>query len=302
MNAMRVIERQNLRWVDILKPTDEDLKFLEGMNFHPLIVHEVKTPTYHPLIEYYQTYLFCILHFPSWDPQARQIRTIEIDFLVTKEAFITIRYQEFKDFEDFWSDANSGTKADFGKTTGHLLHQLVKKLFNNTFPELDRIKEAIDTIEDEIFEKFDENIVEKIAAIERQILGFMRAIKPQKAVWDAIPQHVLNFWGERLKPYFSDLIADYNRTLSAIETHKEIIDSLHFTSSSLLDNKRNYVIKVLTIFTAIILPLSLLASIYGMNLSHLPGAARDDAFWWFLGGTFAVTAAMLIYFRIKKWL
>ena len=299
---MRVIERQNLKWVDIFKPTDEDLKFLEGMNFHPLIVHEVKTPTYHPLIESYQTYLFWILHFPSWDPKKEQIRGVEIDFLVTKEALITIRYDDFGDFDEFWNDADTNKEKYLDKTTGHLLHRLVKKLFNNMFPELDRIKEAIDQLENEIFEEFDENIIEKIASTKRQVLNFLGAVKPQKIVWDAAPHHVLNFWGERLKPYFSDLIADYNRTLYAVETYKEIIDSLHLTSSSLLDNKRNYVIKVLTIFTAIILPLSLLASIYGMNLSHLPGAARDDAFWWFLGGTLAVTAAMLIYFRKKKWM
>lgn len=299
---MRTIERQNLKWIDILRPTDEDLKFLEGFNFHHLIVEEIKTPTYHPLIEYYQTYLFWILHFPAWDHTKKQIQTIEIDFLVTKDTLITIRYQEFKDFEEFWDEVAANKEKYFDKTTGHLFHRLVKKLFNNTFPELDRIKEAIDQLEIDIFEEFDENIIEKIASIKRQILGFLRAIKPQKSVWDSVPQHALNLWGERLKPYFSDLIADYNRTLHAAETHKEIVDSLHLTSSSLLDNKRNYVIKVLTIFTAIILPLSLLASIYGMNLAHLPGAGREDAFWWFLGGTLAVTAVMLVYFRAKKWM
>src|SRR3989338_7258409 len=98
---MRTIERQNLKWIDILRPTDEDVKFLESLEFHPLIVHEIKTPTYHPLLEYYQTYLFWILHFPSWDPKKEQIQGVEIDFLVTKEALITIRYDDFRDFDEF---------------------------------------------------------------------------------------------------------------------------------------------------------------------------------------------------------
>lgn len=299
---MRIIERQNLRWIDILRPTDEDLKLLGGLGFHHLIVEEIKTPTYHPLIEYYQTYIFWILHFPSWDQRKEQIQTVEIDFLVTKNILITIRYQDFRDFEEFWNEVSANKDNYLDKTTGHLFYKLVKKLLNSTFPELDRIQEAINQTENQIFELFDESTIENIASIKRQILSFLRAIKPQKAVWDTAPQHVSNLWGEQLKPYFSDLIADYNRTLHAVETHKEIVDSLHLTSISLLDNKRNYVIKILTIFTAIILPLSLFASIYGMNLAYLPIASRPDAFWWFLGGMLAITASMLIYFHTKKWL
>ena len=299
---MRVLEHQNLKWIDILRPTDEDLKFLEGLGFHHLIAEEIKTPTYHPLIEYYKTYIFWILHFPSWEPKKEQIHSIEVDFLVTKDALITIRYQDFADFEEFWDDVAKRTDYYLGKTTGHLLYRLVKKLLNKTFPELDRIKEELDQIEERMFENFDEAIIEKIVYAKRRILSFLRALKPQKGVWDGAPQYVEDFWGERLKPYFSDLIADYNRTLHVAETHKEAIDSLHLASSSLLDNKRNYVIKILTIFTAIILPLSLFASIYGMNLLHLPLASRPDAFWWFMGGMAAVITGMLIYFRVKKWL
>ena len=110
------------------------------------------------------------------------------------------------------------------------------------------------------------------------------------------------FWGERMKPYIADLIADYGRTLHFVETHREVVDSLHLTSSSLLDNKRNYVIKVLTVFTAIILPPSLVASIYGMNLAHLPWANHPSAFWWFVWGMVSVAVISVVFLKKKKWL
>ena len=300
---MHTIEYENLKWIDILKPGDQEANFLERQfGFHPVIIEEVKTPTYHPLIESYGQYLFLILHFPNFDSASQQIQNIEVDFLITKDALITIRYQEFRDFEDIFSTASGSPNNYLNKTTGHLLHSIVKRLFNKTFPELDRVKEAIDRIEDEIFERFDESIIENIAYIKHEILDFIRALKPQKSVWDRAPEVALDFWGERLKPYFSDLIADYNRTLHFAETHREVADSLHFTSSSLLDNRRNYVIKILTIFTAILLPLSLVASIYGMNLAYLPLANHPSAFWIFLGLMSGSTLLALIWLKKNKWI
>ncbi|MEK9179823.1 MAG: magnesium transporter CorA family protein [Patescibacteria group bacterium] len=299
---MRAIKHKNLKWIDILVPKDEDIKLLEKFGFHHLILEEIKTPTYHPLIESYRKYLYLILHFPDFDSVKGQILPQEIDFLITESTLITVRYKKFDDFEEIFQEVQSRPGKYLGKTTGHLLYNIIKKLFQRTFPELNRIQEAIDKIEENVLNRFDENVIESIASTKNSIIDFLRAIKPQKVVWDAIREVAMKFWGSRMKPYVSDMVADYNRILYFAETHREILDSLHMTSSSLLDNKRNYVIKILTIFTAIILPLSLFASIYGMNLVNLPLAAHPDAFWFFLGGMSAVIAGMLIYFRVKKWL
>lgn len=299
---MRVIEYQNLKWIDILKPTDEDIKFLEdNFNFHHLILEEIKTPTYHPLLGSYESYLFWILHFPDMDNN-KQIRTIEIDFLITQNAFITVRYEDFDDFDDVFDKVQKNPERRLDKTTGHVFHFLIKKLLSATFPELDHIKEDIDKCEYRIFQNFDEKFIEQIAPIKLLVLDFIRALKPQKSIWDNALEIVLNFWGPGLKPYFVDLIADYSRILHFVETHKEVVDSLHLTSSSILDNKRNYTIKILTIFTAIILPLSLITSIYGMNLAHLPFANHPLAFWVFLAGLIITTLLMLILFRKRQWI
>jgi len=301
---MRIIEYQKLKWVDICKPKDEDIKYLaDNFDFHPLILEEIKTPTYHPLLTAYKTYLFWILHFPNMDSGNHNMQSAEIDFLITKDAIITIRYQKFHDFEQIMQEIQDNPGSFMHKTTAHLFYFAIKKLFNATFPELDKIKEEIDQCENKIFRSLDDKIIERIAYIKHRVLDFIRAFKPQKSVWDASLAVVLGFWGEeRLKPYFTDLVADYSRILYFAETHKEVIDSLHMTSSSLLDNKRNYVIKILTVFTAIILPLSLLTSIYGMNIIHLPFAGHPMVFWWLLGGMISTTVIMLFFFRRRDWI
>lgn len=299
---MREIKYDGIRWIDILKPTDKDIKFLaDNFNFHHLLLEEIKTPTYHPVLESYETYLFLILHFPNFYRRTSQIQSVEIDFLITKDALVTIRYQDFPDFDNIVADIQNNQELYVDKTSGHLLHYLTKQLFSKMFPELDKIKESIDDIEDHIFKQFDDSIIEKIAQIKRQILDFIRSLKPQKAVWDSAPDIVIEFWGERMKPYVLDLVADYNRTLHFTETHREVADSLHITSSSLLDNKRNYVIKILTIFTAILLPLSFVASIYGMNLD-LPFDHEPMTFWWLIGVMTVGTLMALAWLKKNKWL
>ncbi|OGM96508.1 MAG: hypothetical protein A3B86_00420 [Candidatus Yanofskybacteria bacterium RIFCSPHIGHO2_02_FULL_38_22b] len=303
MEYMKIIELNELKWIDIFKPKDQDIKFLENnFRFHHFILEEIKTPTYHPLLESYGEYLFLILHFPNFYHRSKQIQSVEIDFLITKNTLITIRYQDFPDFENIFQEAEQNLTNYLNKTTGHLFHYLNKKLFSKMFPELDEIKKSIDDLEDRIFKDFDDNIIENITYIKKQILDFIRALKPQKAVWEAMHDTTLEFWGEGIKPYISDLIADYNRTLHFVETHREVTDSLHLTSSSLLDNRRNYVIKILTVFTAILLPLSLFASIYGMNLTYLPLADHPNMFWWLSGGMVIISAVAIIWLKKNKWI
>ncbi|OGY58840.1 MAG: hypothetical protein A3F24_02390 [Candidatus Colwellbacteria bacterium RIFCSPHIGHO2_12_FULL_44_17] len=301
---VRTLEHNGVRWIDLLQPQPEELKELEGkFAFHHLLVEELRAPTYHPLAEFYGKYLFIILHFPQFAEATHRIHGIEIDFLITHEVLVTIRYEEFGDFESFWEEARQNPGRYLTKTPGHTFYFLVKRLFNRIFPELDEMGTTIHQVEKQIFQDFDESIIERIALVKRQILRFVRAMKPQRVVWNSLPGYALSFWGERMKPYFSDLVAEYERTMTLIETHHEVINSLHLTSSSLLDHRQNYVIKILTIFTAIILPLSLVASIYGMNLNYLPFATHDNAFWWFMGGMLIVTVLMLLYFhKRRKWL
>lgn len=299
---MDIVQCKGLKWIDILAPTDDEMKILEkDYGFHPLIIEELKTPTFHPILESYQDYIFVILHFPNLDPESERIESIEIDFLATKDTLVTIRHQEFKDFDDVRFAVFGKPEQFMSKSSGHLFHHIVKRLTSKRFPELNRFGQSIDRIESEIFEDFNEGIIEKIAIVKRQMIDFIKTVKPQKAVWDSMDDIGMKFWGEELKPYLVDLQTDFNRTLHFAETHNETVDSLHLTSSSLLDNKRNYVIKVLTIFTAIILPLSLIASIYGMNIT-LPLADYPSVFWWFLIGMVAVIGAMLLFFYKRKWL
>lgn len=299
---MRTLHLKKLKWIDILNPKKEDVEFLrKNFSFHPLILEEIKHPTFHPLLESYESYLFWITHVPNWGTNSH-IVSQEVDFLMTSDALVTIRYQKFDDFEKVYEEIAKNQERYRLEITGHLFYHIVRSLLEDTFPELDKIKKEVDEIEEEIFSKLDERIIERLTGLKRDATDFLRTLKPQKYVWEAAQKKCLDFWGARFKPYFSDLFADYHRIFHIIETHKEAVDTLFGSSEALLNAKRNYVIKILTIFTAVILPLSLITSLYGMNIKYLPGSDNPFAFFIFIILMIVVSISSLIYFKWKKWL
>jgi len=299
---MRQLKLKNLTWIDIVKPHNGDLDFLQkNFNFHSLILKEIKQPTYHPLFESYNTYLFWILHFPDWEKNSH-ITSQEIDFLITRNVIITIRYSNFKNFDEIWRNIEQNYSKMKLEITGHLFYQIVRKLLNNTFPEINHIKEIIDEMEDKIFIDPDEKAVIKVNDLKRTIIDFLKTFKPQQFVWENSQEEVLFFWGERFKPYLSDLVTDYRRILHLIDTYWAIAKTLNYSLEAIFNDRRNHVVEILTIFTAIILPLSLLTSLYGMNLAHLPFANHPFAFWGFIILMAVSSILALAYFRYKKWL
>jgi len=299
---MRTITHGSITWLDVVKPSDEDIATLsENYGFHPLILEEIKTPTYHPLLEVYEKYLVLILHFPHLNTETDRIEVVEVDFLITKEALITVRYQSFSDFERFFEQTTEEGRG-FAKTTGHLFHHIVKDMIKQTFPELDAIAKTIDELEDQIFDSIRDEDIEEIAHTKRKILDTLRALSPQASVWDAAQTTARQFWGDRMKPYTADLIADYHRALNVTQTHLDALDAIHHTASSLLESRQNRIMKTLTIFTAVMLPLTLVTSVYGMNVAKLPGADNPMMFWWLVWSLLSMSVAIMSYFSFKRWL
>ncbi len=269
---------------------------------HPVILDELRTPTLHPLFESYGSYLFAVMHFPHLNDAQQRMETVEIDFIITKHAIITIRYRSFPDFDEVFRDMQSEDMHE-EVMPGHVFHRIIKALIKKTAPEITHIRQAVDAAEDAMLDYIDDRNIERLALVKRLVLDFLRALRPQKALWEEdVPEAGLAFWGDSMKPYVSDLSASYNRILYLAENYLSTIDSIYLTSSVLLDNKRSNVIKILTLFTAIILPLSLITSIYGMNITHLPGSGNPHIFWWFAGGMTVVAISMYGFFRYSKWI
>jgi magnesium transporter len=156
-----------------------------------------------------------------------------------------------------------------------------------------------------IFSENARQTVQEISLIRRDIIAFRRVIKPQISViasLDRRAQALLPLLGEDLSEYFGDLNDHLAKIWDTLEDYKDVIEGLSDTYNSLTSTRINDVIKVLTILSVILLPLTLVSGIYGMNFAVLPGAEHPYGFWITLGIMGVIVLAMLAYFKFRRWI
>ncbi|KKT82591.1 MAG: hypothetical protein A3B99_03205 [Candidatus Yanofskybacteria bacterium RIFCSPHIGHO2_02_FULL_44_12b] len=294
-----------VRWIHVSKPTEEDVNFIRSVfPFDPFVTESIVAPTLHPLIDDFENHLFLILHFPiiyrGW--QSNEIA--EVDFLITKDVLVTVTYTEFDNIEEIFSafQAEKIQKRGIGQQTGFILHYVIDNLFNKLISHLDFMEQEITSIEDRMFAKRDSRMVEEISHARRDILDFLRPLRPQATVLETFAEKAEKFYGKTIAPYITDILVTEERIRSIIENQKEIINDLHQTNESLVSSNISSIIRILTIFSAVIMPLNLIASLWGMNHKQMPFRDGPWDFWIIVGFMIVVAILLLVIFRKSKWL
>lgn len=305
---MEKIKIQNLNWIDVVNPTEKDIKYLnENFHFHPIVLNELLSPTLRPKVENYDNYLYMVLHFPIYSQKEQSSKSMEIDFLITPTTLITVRYGKIHPLQEFWKKCQTDQQyLYFQNSPALLLHCILQELNNFSLRQIDHITKKVDEIEDRMFKikgiKEETKMLEKILFIRRDILNFRRTLKPQEIILLSLKNRGMEFFSLKLEPYFNDIIGDYTRIWNLLESHKETIESLQASNDSWLSNRTNLIMKILTMFSVIVFPLTLLATLFSINAKHVPIIGIQYDFWIILGIMFVATIFMLIIFKAKKWL
>ncbi len=294
-------------WIDIMTPTENDLLYLkENFKFHPFILKSVLPPIHHPRFENYNDYLFLVMHYPFFDEVAKETKGRELDIIVTKNTLITIRYNNIPPLQSFFTKLTlyeKERKEFTDEGIGEVLYRLLNELLRNSFPKLDHISERIDMIEKEIFKaQRQKEVIEEISSLKYDLINFKRIIQPQLPVFEKLKNDSKKFFGEHFEPYFNELVNCFLTIKEVLETHHRTLNELEETNANLLSIKTNEIIKLLTIFWVVLSPLTLLATIYGMNTSYLPFVNKHYDFWIIMGTTAVLSAIILSFLKKKKWL
>lgn len=269
-----------------------------------MIVEEFSTPTLRPKAIEYGNCLYLAIHIPLFDMENKTTYPGEIDIVVCANSLITAHDTDIYQLTEFFKDLKtSKTKRDryMNQSPGKLLHAIIEMLLESCFPKLDHISQKLDIIEDEIFAGHEKEMVIEISVVKRDILNFRRTMKPQKTVFESLAMKNFNLIENDLKQYYQDLIGTNIRIWNSLESDKETVESLEATNNSLLSNKLDMTMKVLTVFSAIMLPLTVYSSIMAMSVD-VPLHHNPNAFWIHTGTMMAIAAIMFMVFKVKKWL
>lgn len=307
---MEKIQIQNLNWIDLVDPDRKDIEYLrENFNFHPVVLKELLSPTLRPKVEHYNGYLFMVLHFPIYHPKEKSTKSLELDFLITKDALITIRYEKIQPLQEFWKKCQTDRQyLYFQNSPALLLHCMLEELSNFSLRQIDHITKKINDIEKRMFKtkktKEETELVEKILLIRKDILDFRRTIKPQAMILKSLKARGIEFFGKKIGPYFTDIIGDYMRVWDLLENHKETIESLQQTNDSRLSYRLGDIMKVLTVMSFITFPLGVIVGFFGMNVFDSIPIVRTYPYTWLfiLAFMLLITTIMILYFKKRKWL
>lgn len=300
------IEMNGLRWIHISQPTPEDYAYVRGLHaFDAIVLDYLASPTLHPSLEEFGSHIFFILHFPIIFRSNTPNRAVEVDFLLTKNTLITFTYERYERLEALFKHCREDEKLHakyFRAHSGYLLYMVLERLYHLMIRDRDYMEQAINKLEKAIFARADEKLAVQISHLMRDILDFRRVFSTQSNVLTHLPKALRRFLGKSTVPQFTNIIVTHDRIQTLISNHKDTIDSLQTTYRSLVDNRISRIVKVLTVFSAIILPMSLIASVWGMNHTYMPLQDGPYDFWIVIGLMLIVGMTLIWAFKREKWI
>src|SRR5215210_7357508 len=296
-----------LTWIHLESPNPDIVNELRGrFGWHPLDVEDVLSKRQRPKVDDYveDGYLFGVLHFPAYDKAIQRLNAGELDFFLGPDYLVSIPNVELLPVTRLFSRVQEDEHLReqlFGKGSGRLLYEVLDDLFDYCFPILDKIGWKLDSIEDDIEDRRSEEIVTDISKVKQEIISYRKIIKPQRPALRLLERHIERFLPEELELYFDDLVDASERIWDLLDNYKEVVEALESTNESVISHRQNDVLRILTVFSVVLLPLTLISGIFGMNVLF-PGEHTHTAFWAIVGLMVTVIIGMIGFFKYKRWL
>jgi magnesium transporter len=301
---VELVDAEGLRWLHIERPRAADRTWLEEhFDFHALDYEDIYSRNQRPKVDEYDDYLFVVLHFPRFDKAVGRLNAAELDIFVGPDFVITLPNEPIQPLEYLFERCR--TREDvrdslFAKGPGYLLYKIVDDCVDASFPMLAKMGNKLEVLEDEIFEGRSAEIVRDISNVKQEIINFRKIVRPQRAALQDL-ERTKRYIPEGLDIYFDDINDASERIWDMLENFKEVVEGLESTNESVLSHRVNDVLKALTAISVVVLPLTLVASIWGMNVK-VPGEQTSEGFWIIVVVMIALLAAMLGFFRRRGWL
>jgi magnesium transporter len=294
----------SLRWINIERPRQIDRAWLEErFEFHALDYEDVFSRNQRPKVDEYEDYLFVVLHFPVYDKHLGRLNAAELDVFVGPDYVITLPNEPIPPVEYLFERCRAREDLRdqlFSKGPGYLLYKIVDDCVDASFPMLRKMGNKLERLEEEVFEGRSEEIVRDLATVKQEIINFRRVVRPQRPALRDL-ERTRRYIPEDLEIYFDDVLDASERVWDMLENFKEVVEALESTNEAVLSHRLNDTFRILTAISVIVLPLTLIASIFGMN-TRVPGEQSVAGFWIVVAIMVVVLVGMIALFKRRRWL
>ncbi len=285
-------------WLDrINPPLDEIDAVFEKHDFHELDRDAVIEPNQYARIDTYDDYIFLVLHFPKYEPNTERYIQNELNIFISKEYLISFRYYQSTTMKRIYDRYEDRIEAEETLSPGFLLYEIIEGYLDKTMRMLERFAKDLKTLERELFVSRGSRTIRDIMTRKRNIITLKHMMKPQIAVLKMIEIRMKERFSDEVELYYENLEDKLDKIFSEIQLLQENIDSMEDTLKSIFELETNSTIRYLTIFSAFLLPLTLITSFFGMNIEewHFP-----DMVVWSSLSFVTILFAYITYMFIKK--
>ncbi len=297
----RLCHQDELFWVDVVSPTPTDLRLLaEEFGFHPLAMEDTAKRHQRPKVDFYDGFLFIV--FYAMETRDGRPQTVEINLFAGKNYLVTVHSEDVPAIiktADRWKQRTPNLDS---QGIGLLIYSLLDAIVDDYFPVIDDLTERIEDLEAAVFERFDSDAQADIFGLKKDLLAVRRILGPERDVMNVLVRRDSPVFGAETIVYFQDVYDHILRVTDAVDTYRDLLSSALDAYLSVTSNRLNQVMKTLTASSIILMSMTLVASIYGMNFVHMPELGWDLGYAWALGLMLAIGLTVFQVFRRIDWL
>lgn len=318
----------NIIWLDIEGPTDEDIRLLrEEFGFHPLAIEDAARAHERPKVDAYehavlqhplgpddeapvepvngatpgrQAYYFIVFYEAEFDPAEDHVKVEAINMFVGSNFLVTVHRgptHSVQSTQARWKTPDS----PLGSTVGALVHAFLDAVVDDYFPLMDNVADRVEDLEDSIFERFTEQAIQSIFRLKKDLLSMRRIVAPERDVLNVLLRRELPIFRPADVAYLQDVYDHIVRVTDNIDTYRDLLSSALDSYLSVQSNYLNQIVKVLTMASIILMTASLVTGFYGMNFVNMPELKWGIGSLWALFLIVIITVAVFIYFKRKRW-
>jgi magnesium transporter len=300
VDAMKATEK--VLWLDVTDPDGADTKlFLEGFGFHPLSIEDLRQTHSTAKLDEYENYVFQVVMVPFL-VGTDDIDLFEVEIFYTKGTLVTCHDRPWKPLDDLWASVCRDPARELGLGAQRLYHSVVDRAVNEYFPILDQIEDRVEGLETEVFEATSrESVLPKLFHLRRSVRHLLRAARNQRESVQRLAVGTVQSLRRETCYQFRDVHDHLILLHDSLDDHRETLGGLRDTYLGVISNRMNEVMKSLTVFSVVLLPLAFLTGLFGMNVP-VPFQTNPWGFWLVLGLCAGVSIAMLLWIGRRGWL
>ena len=287
-------------WVDLAAPDAAEAAVLDRLGLPELVMEDMREDRHMPKLERVEEALSLTVHGLDVRTLDEELRTVELDCALRVDLLVT--YHE----GTMPSVAAVGERLDEGRTGFDrpflLLHRILDGMNDVLVPFVDHLDSRLDVIEEDILDEPTDQTRHDVYRLQRDVIQLRRVVLPQAEVVRRLGRDGTPGWQAGDEALVRDLYDHLNRMVALCDSYHQLLESAMQSYRSALDDRLNDMLRTLTVVSAVLLPVSVAAGLWGMNFVMIPGAEDPNGFWWLLAASGALIVAMLGWFTAVGWI